>query len=142
MTASVAPGRNDTLVRYALAGALAPLAVADYIYDTLSAQEHGGLPTAAEFAAAVEPPGTTGRHRAGTSRASRLTSGHGDHPRTGRTGTPHLPAREFQEGRYGVPEEVPLGSPHGGRPYRPLRGDQGEREVDGGREPSALARCA
>ena len=34
-------GRNDTLVRYALAGAPAPLAVADYIYDTLPPQERG-----------------------------------------------------------------------------------------------------
>ena len=49
-------GRNDTLVRYALAGAPAPLAVADYTYDTLPAQERGGLPTAAELAAALEPP--------------------------------------------------------------------------------------
>ncbi len=50
-------GRNDTLVRYALAGAPAPLAVADYTYDTLPAQERGGLPTAAELAAALEPSG-------------------------------------------------------------------------------------
>ncbi len=49
-------GRNDTLVRYALAGAPAPLAVADYTYDTLPAQERGALPTAAELAAALEPP--------------------------------------------------------------------------------------
>ncbi len=49
-------GRNDTLVRYALAGAPAPLAVADYTYDSLPAQERGGLPTAAELAAALEPP--------------------------------------------------------------------------------------
>ncbi len=48
-------GRNDTLVRYALAGAPAPLAVADYTYDTLPVQERGGLPTAAELAAALEP---------------------------------------------------------------------------------------
>ena len=49
-------GRNDTLVRYALAGAPAPLAVADYTYDTLPPQERGALPTAAELAAALEPP--------------------------------------------------------------------------------------
>ncbi len=48
-------GRNDTLVRYALAGAPAPLAVAEYTYDTLPAQERGALPTAAELAAALEP---------------------------------------------------------------------------------------
>ena len=51
-------GRNDTLVRYALAGAPAPLAVADYTYDSLPPQERGGLPTAAELAAALEPPAT------------------------------------------------------------------------------------
>ena len=49
-------GRNDTLVRYALAGAPAPLAVADCTYDTLPAQERSALPTAAELAAALEPP--------------------------------------------------------------------------------------
>ena len=49
-------GRNDTLVRYALAGAPAPLAVADYTYESLPLQERGGLPTAAELAAALEPP--------------------------------------------------------------------------------------
>jgi len=48
--------RNDTLVRYALAGAPAPLAVADYTYDTLPPQERGALPTAAELAAALETP--------------------------------------------------------------------------------------
>ena len=51
-------GRNDTLVRYALAGSPAPLAVADYTYDTLPPQERGGLPTAAELTAALDalPP--------------------------------------------------------------------------------------
>jgi len=48
-------GRNDTLVRYALAGAPAALAVADYTYDSLPPQERGGLPTAAALAAALEP---------------------------------------------------------------------------------------
>ena len=52
-------GRNDTLVRYALAGAPAPLAVADYTYDTLPARERGGLPTADELAAALEQPAST-----------------------------------------------------------------------------------
>ena len=47
-------GRNDTLVRYALAGTPAPLAVADYIYDSLPPQERSGLPTAAELAAALD----------------------------------------------------------------------------------------
>ena len=49
-------GRNDTLVRYALAGTPAPLAVADYSYDTLPVRERGGLPTADELAAALERP--------------------------------------------------------------------------------------
>ena len=48
-------GRNDTLVRYALAGAPAPLALVDYTCDRSPAQERGGLPTAAELAAALEP---------------------------------------------------------------------------------------
>ncbi len=47
-------GRDDTLVRYALAGAPAPLAVADYTYDTLPPQERGALRTAAELTAALE----------------------------------------------------------------------------------------
>jgi len=51
----VAPGRNDTLVRHALAGALAPLAVADYTYGTLSAQDRGGLPNAAEARRSTQP---------------------------------------------------------------------------------------
>ncbi len=51
-------GRSDTLVRYALAGAPAPQAVADYTYDTLPPQERGGLPTGAELTAALEPPGS------------------------------------------------------------------------------------
>ncbi len=49
-------GRNDTLVRYDLARAPAPLAVAHYTYDTLPPQERGGLPTATELAAALEQP--------------------------------------------------------------------------------------
>jgi predicted nuclease of restriction endonuclease-like (RecB) superfamily len=48
--------RNDTLVRYALAGSPAPLALTDYTYDTLPPQERGGRPTAAELTAALEPP--------------------------------------------------------------------------------------
>ncbi len=62
-------GRNDTLVRYALAGAPAPLAVADYTYDSLPPQERDALPTAAELCAALMPPvppagvGTTQQER-------------------------------------------------------------------------------
>ncbi len=37
-------GRNDSVVRYSLAGASAPLAIADYTYDTLPAHERGLLP--------------------------------------------------------------------------------------------------
>ncbi len=36
-------GRNDSVVRYSLAGASAPLAVADYTYDTQPAHERGLL---------------------------------------------------------------------------------------------------
>jgi len=39
-----------------LAGALAPLALTHYTYDTLPPQERGGRPTAAELTAALEPP--------------------------------------------------------------------------------------
>lgn len=53
-------GRSDTLVRYALAGAPVPLAVADHTYDSLPAQERGGLPSAAELAAALEPTPVAG----------------------------------------------------------------------------------
>jgi len=53
--------RNDNLVRYALADAPAPLAVADYTYDTLPPQERSGLPTAAELTAVlVARPSTDG----------------------------------------------------------------------------------
>ena len=53
-------GRNDIVVRYALAGSTAPLAVADCTFDTLPPKERGGLPTAAELAAALDvlPPST------------------------------------------------------------------------------------
>ncbi len=46
--------RNDTLVRYALAGASAPLAVADYTYDALPTDERAVLPPADELAAALD----------------------------------------------------------------------------------------
>jgi YhcG PDDEXK nuclease domain len=45
--------RNDTLVRYALANAPAPLAVANYTYDTLPPAERAALPPAEELAAAL-----------------------------------------------------------------------------------------
>jgi len=59
-------GRNDNVVRYSLAGASAPLAVADYTYDTLPERERELLPTAAQLqtvvaaAAAQGPDGTGG----------------------------------------------------------------------------------
>ena len=37
-------GRNDSVVRYSLAGASAPLAVAQYTHDTLPGHERGLLP--------------------------------------------------------------------------------------------------
>jgi len=47
-------GRNDNVVRYSLAGANAPLAVADYTYDALPASVRGAVPTADELASAVD----------------------------------------------------------------------------------------
>jgi predicted nuclease of restriction endonuclease-like (RecB) superfamily len=53
-------GRNDNVVRYALANTTAPLAVADYTYDTLPAQERDAVPTASQLtdlaAGALSPP--------------------------------------------------------------------------------------
>ncbi|NHU46676.1 PDDEXK nuclease domain-containing protein [Rhodococcus sp. A14] len=46
-------GRNDNVVRYSLAGTTAPLAVADYTYDTLPAPVRELVPTDDELAAAV-----------------------------------------------------------------------------------------
>jgi hypothetical protein len=48
-------GRTDNVVRYSLAGASAPLAVADYTYDTLPAAVRAGVPTDGELLAAVTP---------------------------------------------------------------------------------------
>lgn len=47
-------GRNDNVVRYSLAGSTAPLAVADYTYETLPSQVRDLVPTDDEIAAAVE----------------------------------------------------------------------------------------
>jgi len=47
-------GRNDKVVRYSLAGTTAPLAVADYTYDTLPALVRELVPTDDELASAVE----------------------------------------------------------------------------------------
>lgn len=47
-------GRNDNVVRYSLAGTTAPLAVADYTYETLPSQVRDLVPTDDEIAAALE----------------------------------------------------------------------------------------
>jgi len=47
-------GRNDRVVRYSLASASAPLAVADYTYDALPAGVRDAVPAAAEIARAVD----------------------------------------------------------------------------------------
>lgn len=47
-------GRNDNVVRYSLAGTTAPLAVADYTYETLPSPVRELVPTDDEIAAAVE----------------------------------------------------------------------------------------
>ncbi|GAA3514355.1 PDDEXK nuclease domain-containing protein [Georgenia daeguensis] len=46
-------GRNDNVVRYSLAGTTAPVAVADYTYDTLPASVREAVPTDRELAAAA-----------------------------------------------------------------------------------------
>ena len=46
-------GRNDSVVRYALAGTSAPVAVADYTYDTLPALARAAVPTGEELAGAA-----------------------------------------------------------------------------------------
>ncbi|MEO7286429.1 MAG: PDDEXK nuclease domain-containing protein [Jatrophihabitantaceae bacterium] len=49
-------GRNDSVVRYALRGAAAPMAVADYTYESLPDHERSTLPTAADLAALLDAP--------------------------------------------------------------------------------------
>jgi len=46
-------GRNDNVVRYALASATAPLAVADYTYDTLPPAVREALPSTEQLDTAV-----------------------------------------------------------------------------------------
>lgn len=48
-------GRTGNVVRYSLAGASAPLAVADYTYNTLPPAVRAGVPTDGELLAAVTP---------------------------------------------------------------------------------------
>lgn len=45
-------GRNDNVVRYALAGTSQPLAVADYTYNTLPATVRAAVPHEKELVAA------------------------------------------------------------------------------------------
>ncbi|WP_432562996.1 PDDEXK nuclease domain-containing protein [Kineococcus sp. SYSU DK003] len=47
--------RDEQVVRYALAGAPAPMAVATYTYDTLPPDQRAGLPDAATLTAAITP---------------------------------------------------------------------------------------
>jgi len=47
-------GRDDQVVRYSLAGAKAPLAVADYTYDTLPAAARAAVPAADDLAQIVD----------------------------------------------------------------------------------------
>lgn len=46
-------GRNDQVVRYSLAAATSPMAVADYTYDTLPASARAAVPTDTELTHAV-----------------------------------------------------------------------------------------
>jgi len=46
-------GRNDSVVRYALAGTTAPVAVADYTYDSLPNAVRQAVPTAEQLSTAV-----------------------------------------------------------------------------------------
>jgi len=50
-------GRNEQVVRYSLAGAAAPLAVAGYTYDALPDEARAAVPSAAELTAALGPAG-------------------------------------------------------------------------------------
>jgi len=47
-------GRNDSLVRYTLAGSTAPLAVANYTYNTLPPAAHAAVPTDSQLANAAD----------------------------------------------------------------------------------------
>ena len=49
-------GRNEQVVRYALARSTAPMAVSTYTYDTLPAEEKVGLPAADALTAALGQP--------------------------------------------------------------------------------------
>ena len=47
-------GRNDSVVRYSLAGSTAPLAVADYTYDALPLAARAAIPTETELTEAAD----------------------------------------------------------------------------------------
>ena len=67
-------GRNDNVVRYSLAGATAPLAVADYTYDALPQAAREAVPTDTELAdatgAALDELTTNAAQSAGDSDAA------------------------------------------------------------------------
>lgn len=58
-------GRNEQIVRYALSGASAPLAVADYTYDSLPPDARAALPPADQLTAALDTTTLTTTNRAG-----------------------------------------------------------------------------
>lgn len=47
-------GRNDNVVRYALAGSTAPLAAADYTYDALPLAARAAIPTETDLTEAAD----------------------------------------------------------------------------------------
>lgn len=75
--------RNDTLVRYALAGAPAPLTVADYTYDTLPPQERG--PYLRRLSS--PPPSSLGVHRPAPSRDKQRVPTDPRHPGSRKDGS-------------------------------------------------------
>jgi len=67
-------GRNDNVVRYALASATAPLAVADYAYDTLPPAIREAVPSSEQLGAAAALTIKTTLTAGGTSRAATALS--------------------------------------------------------------------
>jgi len=67
-------GRNDNVVRYALASATAPLAVADYTYDTLPPAIREAVPSSEQLGAAAALTIKTTLTAGGTSRAATALS--------------------------------------------------------------------
>ncbi len=79
LASALCAGRNDNVVRYSLANTTAPLAVADYTYDSLPAHERDAVPTARQLtdlaSRALTPPDNP-THR--TTRAPELGPGCSD----------------------------------------------------------------